>query len=135
MLHTSTLESGCKLSSCSVKRCRDRCKFTFTIISSTTCLHTFLHATPTSFFTFLMFYFPTTLRTELFNLLIFDLHRSAAKEKRKSTWPIFSFRGHSTQKSCPLIIAPQTNPYLMRYIGSGYLTQSSPSAKSQYSIT
>ena len=35
---------------CNVKRCRDRvCKFTFTVISSLPCLHTFWHAIPTSF--------------------------------------------------------------------------------------
>ena len=61
----------------------------------------------------------------------FGHHRSAAKKERKSTWPIychFSSRGRSFETHTripPLEHCPSlTSSYLMRYIGSGHLTQS-----------
>ena len=55
----------------------------------------------------------------------FGQHKSAAKEKRKSTWPIYYHAAsRHMRESCPLNNAPQISSHIVRYIGSGHLTQS-----------
>ena len=54
----------------------------------------------------------------------FGQHKSADKNKM-STWP-FYYRAASRhmRESCPLNIGTQTSSHIVRYIGSGHLTQS-----------
>ena len=69
------------------------CKFTFTILLSLPCLHTFWHAIPTSFITFLMFFKSlsisnsNTYATELFTMTESSRKSHVSIATQRPPWP------------------------------------------------